>query len=178
MRRVALIALTGAALAAAGCGGDGDSSGEAGDQGKAAEKVTLEKQAGAPKKKAPTKGAAPATGLTIKATGSDFGTILFDDSDRAIYLFTKESSVRSECYGACAAAWPPVLTDGKPQAGTGTDAGLFGTTKRTDGSTQVTYNGHPLYYYVDDPPGQVLCHDVEEFGGIWYVVKPSGDAAA
>ena len=60
--------------------------------------------------------------------------------------------------------------------GSGVDAKLLGTTERDDGSTQVTYAGHPLYYYVDDPPGEVLCQNVEEFGGLWLVVEPSGDA--
>ena len=69
-----------------------------------------------------------------------------------------------------------MLTDGGPRAGAGLDPKLLGTTERDDGSTQVTYNGHPLYYYVDDPPGEVLCQNVDEFGGLWLVVKPSGDA--
>jgi predicted lipoprotein with Yx(FWY)xxD motif len=70
-----------------------------------------------------------------------------------------------------------VLTDGDPRVGAGVDAKLLGTTERDDGSTQVTYAGHPLYYYVDDPQGQVLCHNVEELGGTWLVVEPGGDPA-
>ncbi len=115
-------------------------------------------------------------GTEIAAADSQFGQIIFDSEQQAIYLFDKETSSTSECYGACAEAWPPVLTDGEPQAGTGADAKLLGTTERDDGSTQVTYAGHPLYYYVDDPPGQVLCQNVEEFGGLWLVVEPSGEA--
>jgi predicted lipoprotein with Yx(FWY)xxD motif len=116
------------------------------------------------------------TGVEITTGESQFGTILFDDDDRAIYLFDKESSERSECYGACAEAWPPVLTDGEPEASAGVDAELIGTTERDDGSTQVTYAGQPLYYYVDDPRGEVLCHNVDEFGGLWLVVDPGGEA--
>jgi predicted lipoprotein with Yx(FWY)xxD motif len=116
------------------------------------------------------------TGVEIATGESQFGTILFDGDDRAIYLFDKESSERSECYGACAEAWPPVLTDGEPEANAGVDAELIGTTERDDGSTQVTYAGHPLYYYVDDPRGEVLCHNVDEFGGLWLVVDPGGEA--
>ena len=67
-----------------------------------------------------------------------------------------------------------MLTKGDPGAGDGVEAKLLGTTERDDGSTQVTYRGHPLYYYVDDPAGEVLCHNVDEFGGRWLVVEPSG----
>ena len=69
-----------------------------------------------------------------------------------------------------------MLTEGEPEASGGADAKLLGTTDRDDGTTQVTYAGQPLYYYVDDRPGEVLCHDVVEFGGLWLVVEPSGDA--
>jgi predicted lipoprotein with Yx(FWY)xxD motif len=116
------------------------------------------------------------TGVEIATGESQFGTILFDGNERAIYLFDKESSERSECYGACAEAWPPVLTDGEPVTGAGVDAKLIGATERNDGSTQVTYAGHPLYYYVDDPRGEVLCHNVDEFGGLWLAVDPGGEA--
>ncbi|MQA75452.1 MAG: hypothetical protein GEU88_14105 [Solirubrobacterales bacterium] len=117
-----------------------------------------------------------ATGTELVAAESQYGSILFDSEQQAIYLFDKETSESSQCYGACAEAWPPVLTDGGPRAGAGLDPKRLGTTQRDDGSTQVTYDGHPLYYYVDDPPGEVLCHNVNEFGGLWLVVEPSGDA--
>ena len=117
-------------------------------------------------------------GTEIVAAKSQFGSILFGPDERAIYLFDKETTSRSECYGACAEAWPPVLTDGDPQAGEGIEAGLLGTTERDDGSTQVTYDGRPLYYYVDDPPGEVLCHGVSEFGGLWLVLEPGGNAVS
>ncbi len=122
-------------------------------------------------------GEAAAGGTELVAADSQYGSILFDSEQRAIYLFDKESSESSQCYGACAEAWPPVLTEGEPRAGAGLDPKLLGTTDRNDGSTQVTYGGHPLYYYVDDPPGEVLCHNVDEFGGLWLVVEPrSGEA--
>jgi predicted lipoprotein with Yx(FWY)xxD motif len=117
-----------------------------------------------------------AAGTRIEIADSDYGSILFGPSKRAIYLFDRETSAASRCYGACATAWPPVLTEGPAQAGAGAHAGLLGTTRRDDGSVQVTYDGHPLYYYVDDPPGKVLCQGVEEFGGTWLVVDPSGKA--
>ncbi len=115
-------------------------------------------------------------GVTIATADSQFGQVLFDGDDRAIYFFDKERSGRSECYGGCATAWPPVVTDGKPQAAAGAQTKLLGTVERDDGSTQVTYDGRPLYYYVDDPRGQLLCHGVEEFGGVWLAVQPDGAA--
>ncbi len=121
-------------------------------------------------------GGQTAAGTEIEVADSQYGSILFGPSKQAIYLFDKESSAASRCYGACAQAWPPVLTKGEPRAGGGADAKLLGTTKRDDGTVQATYSGHPLYYYVDDPPGEVLCHNVEEFGGLWRVVDPSGEA--
>jgi predicted lipoprotein with Yx(FWY)xxD motif len=121
-------------------------------------------------------GGASKPGIEITTADSQFGEALFDSDQRAIYYFDKEQTEQSKCYGDCAAAWPPVLTDGEPQAGGGADAKLLGTTERDDGSTQVTYDGRPLYYYVDDPPGQIACHNVVEFGGTWLAVQPNGDA--
>ncbi len=114
-------------------------------------------------------------GTTLTPHESQFGTILFDANRQAVYLFEKESSNRSECYGECAAAWPPVLTKGSPGAHGAAGTKLLGTTARKDGTTQVTYNGHPLYYYHGDPRGQVLCQNVVEFGGRWLVVDTRGD---
>jgi predicted lipoprotein with Yx(FWY)xxD motif len=159
-----------AILAIAGCGGDDED-----DSDTAAGGAEAETEAATTEAAAPTEPAA-GTGTTIKVADSEFGKVLFDGDDGAIYLFDKESSSKPACYGACAEAWPPVVTEGAPEAGSGADAAKLGTTKRTDGTTQVTYNGHPLYYYVDDGPGQILCHDVEEFGGLWLVVDPSGNA--
>lgn len=103
--------------------------------------------------------------------------MLFDRSGQAIYLFEKESGPRAACYGACAAAWPPVLTDGRPRAVGDVRQRLLGTTTRRDGSRQVTYGGHPLYYYAHEDKGEVLCHDVEQFGALWLVVRPDGGPA-
>ena len=118
-----------------------------------------------------------ASGKKLKIGSTEFGKILQDSRGRTLYLFTKESGKKSECYGDCARAWPPLITKGKPRAGNGVKQSLLGTTKRRDGKTQVTYNGHPLYYYVDeDEPNEVLCQAVPEFGGIWYVVDSRGRA--
>lgn len=116
-----------------------------------------------------------ATGTAVKIGGSPYGEMLFAVNDQAIYLFDEEKTSKPECYGACAKAWPPVLTDGRPRAVKGVDAAMLGTVKRTDGTTQVTYNDHPLYFYADEAPGEVKCHNVDHAGGLWYVVQPNGD---
>ncbi|HEX5782741.1 MAG TPA: hypothetical protein VFX80_12510 [Solirubrobacteraceae bacterium] len=113
-------------------------------------------------------------GIRIKAIDSQFGTIVGDGRGQAVYLFEREESKESECYGDCARAWPPVLTRGRPVAGKGIRRRLLGTTRRRNGTRQVTYDGRPLYYYVDDAPGRVLCQNVLEFGGLWLVVRPDG----
>jgi Secreted repeat of unknown function len=75
---------------------------------------------------------------------------------------------------ASATATAPVLTRGRPVVGKGVRGRLLGTVRRRGGSRQVTYRGRPLYYYADDAPGRVLCHDVREFGGLWLVIRPDG----
>jgi predicted lipoprotein with Yx(FWY)xxD motif len=120
----------------------------------------------------------PATGGTaIMTANSNFGTILFDGSGQAIYLFDKERSATPECYDACAEAWPPVLTKGSPKALGAVKTSLLGTTRRTDGTTQVTYGGHPLYFYAHEGKNEVKCHNVQGFGGLWLVVTAAGKAA-
>lgn len=116
-------------------------------------------------------------GTAITTRSSEFGTILFGPDRQAIYIWETEQSAKPECYGSCAKAWPPVLTDGQPQASGAADVDLLGTTKRRDGSTQVTYGGHPLYYYAHEGPGEVKCHNVATHGGLWWVVQPDGDRA-
>jgi predicted lipoprotein with Yx(FWY)xxD motif len=116
-------------------------------------------------------------GKQVKVSGSAYGKILFDGRGRALYLFTHDSGTRSRCYGACATAWPPFLTKSDPRAGRGVKQSLLGTTRRSDGAKQVTYAGHPLYYYVGDTrPGQVGCQAALEYGGYWYVVRGDGTA--
>jgi predicted lipoprotein with Yx(FWY)xxD motif len=111
--------------------------------------------------------------LTVKA--SRFGRILFDGRGFVLYGFTADGRNRSNCRGACAAAWPPLIVSTRPRAGTGANARLLGTTRRRDGRLQATYAGKPLYYYVGDRrPGQILCQNVTEYGGLWLVVRPSG----
>ena len=112
---------------------------------------------------------------TLTAHSSRFGLILFDGRGFVLYAFTKDPRGRSVCYGACAAAWPPYLVSSAPRASAGARAALLGTTRRKDGKLQVTYAGRPLYYYVGDrSPGQILCQNVDEFGGLWLVARPNG----
>ena len=113
-------------------------------------------------------------GTKVIAAESDFGMILFDATGQAIYLFDREATTEPRCYGACADAWPPVLTDGAPLAGKWVRKSLLSTTQRTDGTTQVTYDGHPLYYYAHEGKHEVKCHDVFLNGGNWYAIQPDG----
>jgi predicted lipoprotein with Yx(FWY)xxD motif len=117
-----------------------------------------------------------ATGQRITAHHSRYGTVIFTGQGRAIYLFARDHG-KSACYGACAKAWPPVLTKGKPTAGTGVRASLLGTLRRKDGTQQVTYAGHPLYRFVNDKKaGEITCQNVSQFGAKWLVLTPAGNA--
>jgi predicted lipoprotein with Yx(FWY)xxD motif len=103
------------------------------------------------------------------------GKVLVGPNGRAVYLFEKDKGTTSECSGACAKAWPPLTTSGKPTAGTGVTASMLGITKRPDGTEQVTYNGHPLYYFEGDKKsGTIAGQGLDAFGAEWYVVGASG----
>jgi predicted lipoprotein with Yx(FWY)xxD motif len=113
--------------------------------------------------------------VTVTVHGSDYGRVLFDARGFVLYAFTADSEGRSRCTAACAKAWPPYLVKSAGTAGVGARSGLLGTAPRRNGLRQLTYAGHPLYYYVGDrKPGQILCQDVSEFGGRWLVVRPGG----
>ena len=118
--------------------------------------------------------AADRSGSTVTLRGSNYGRILFDGGNRALYAFTRDPRRKTRCYGACAAAWPPYVVRGTLRAGPGTKRSLLGTIRRRDGKRQLTYAGKPLYYYAHEGPGQVLCQNVREFGGLWLVVRGSG----
>jgi predicted lipoprotein with Yx(FWY)xxD motif len=151
------------ALAVAGCGGGGDNGGSAA----AAPVKTTASQAGTTSGQAGTVGTANVGSL---------GTILVDSQGRTLYLFQADSGGKSACSGQCAAAWPPLRADGKPTAGSGVNASLLGTIPRPDGKPQVTYNGHPLYTFVDDQgPGQATGQGSTAFGAAWFAVNPAGD---
>jgi predicted lipoprotein with Yx(FWY)xxD motif len=120
----------------------------------------------------PTATQATAT-LTVRT--SQFGRILFDGRGRALYAFTRDRrGGPSKCYGACAAAWPVYFAKGTLRAGASVKRSLTGTVRRRDGRRQITYNGWPLYYYAHEGPREVKCQNVDQFGGLWLVVRPSG----
>ena len=127
---------------------------------------------------APRPAAAPASSArtsTIVTRASRYGRILTDGRGRTLYVFTRETTGHSRCYGACAKAWPPLLARPKPRAAGGARARLIGTTLRRGGSVQATYAGRPLYHYVRDrTAGQILCQNVVEFGGTWLVADARG----
>jgi predicted lipoprotein with Yx(FWY)xxD motif len=111
--------------------------------------------------------------LTVRTTR--FGRVLFDGRGRVLYGFTRDRrGGPSRCYGECAKAWPVYFAKGTMRAGIGVKKSLMGTTRRRDGRLQVTYNGWPLYYYAHEGPGEVRCQNVDQFGGLWLVVRPSG----
>jgi predicted lipoprotein with Yx(FWY)xxD motif len=121
-----------------------------------------------------TSGASSAA--TVKTRSTSLGTILVDAKGRTLYLFEKDRAGKSACTGACAKNWPPTLTKGKPTAGGKAVKAKLGTTKRADGTTQVTYGGHPLYTFVIDAgkPGSTKGEAVKAFGAEWYVVGTTG----
>jgi predicted lipoprotein with Yx(FWY)xxD motif len=148
-----------AAVMVAGCGG-GSSAPNAAVTPPAAPSTANSAASGAP---------------TVRVANGSLGRILVDAHGRTVYLFKKDKGTKSTCNGACAQAWPPVTVSGKPAAGAGANASLIGTTKRSDGTTQVTYHGHPLYRFQGDQTrGDTKGQGVVAFGGAWFVVSPSG----
>ena len=153
-RRTSITVLAGAAalvltLAIAGCGGSNNTA---------------------------TPTTANGSAATIGVANDNLGDVLVNSQGRTLYLFQKDSGTKSACTGACAAAWPPLRANGKPTVGNGADASLVGTTRRSDGKPEVTYNGHPLYLFVkDQKAGDTNGEGVNAFGGSWYAVSPAGD---
>ena len=118
---------------------------------------------------------AKASKATVDLAKTDVGDVLTGPSGRTLYLFEKDKSPKSTCSGECANDWPPLMASGKPAAGSGVKASMLGTTKRSDGKEQVTYNGHPLYYFEGDKKaGQTAGQGVDAFGAEWYVVGANG----
>jgi predicted lipoprotein with Yx(FWY)xxD motif len=114
-------------------------------------------------------------GTVITTASSSAGTILASGSGRAVYLFAKDAGGKSSCSGACAGAWPPVTTTGSPTASGGAKASDLGTITRSDGTKQVTYDGHPLYYFSGDSgAGMASGQGINAFGAKWWLVSPAG----
>jgi predicted lipoprotein with Yx(FWY)xxD motif len=150
-----LAALT---LVLAACGASGSSAHGAGGYGAA-----------------PTTPSAAGTAATVDLHNSSLGSILVDAQGKTLYLFEADKNGKSACSGPCATAWPPLLSNGAPQAAMGASASLIGTTARGDGGSQVTYAGHPLYYFVGDKAaGDVTGEGIDQFGAKWYVVGKDG----
>jgi predicted lipoprotein with Yx(FWY)xxD motif len=159
------IALAAVALAA-GCG--------SGYNTQAAAPATTSASSGGGAYGAPSTPPATAAAKISTANG-DLGTFLVGPDGRTVYLFEKDTGTASTCSGACADAWPPLTTSGTPTAAGAAKASLLGTTKRADGTMEVTYAGHPLYYFAGDmAPGDTNGEGVDHFGAEWYMVSPSG----
>jgi predicted lipoprotein with Yx(FWY)xxD motif len=173
-----------AALVVAGCGGGSDSSsggayGGKGGGGASANKPASNEEGGGSSAKGGYGEGGEASsggdGIVSAAKVGDLGTILVTSQGLTLYDFHKDKGSKSACYDACAAAWPPLLTEGNPQAQGPADRSMLGTTKRTDGTVQVTYNGWPLYTYAGDQgPGEANGNDIDQFGAEWYALQPNG----
>lgn len=120
---------------------------------------------------------AAADAVSIDSTQGSDGTYLIDGDGRSVYLWVADQGGTSTCSGSCASAWPPVTTTGQATANGDAVADEIGTVSRSDGSTQVTYHGHPLYYFTgDNAPGDTNGQGSDGFGAKWWLVTPSGDA--
>ncbi|HYQ78373.1 MAG TPA: hypothetical protein VEP91_04600 [Solirubrobacterales bacterium] len=165
------------AVAIAGCGGGDSTSGGSvygGGGGESTEETSSGGRYGGENTTASSNGGG--AGIVKAAKVGDLGTIIVDSEGLTLYDFHKDKGGVSSCYGACAGAWPPLLTEGEPQAEAGAMASQLGTTKRKDGTVQVTYNGWPLYTYVGDKgPGEANGNDFSQFGAQWYALHPNGE---
>jgi predicted lipoprotein with Yx(FWY)xxD motif len=163
----AALAVTGALVLAA-CGGSSTSSSSGSSS-------TPSYGAAKPATSNPSSSSGAASVLSTKT--SSLGTFLVDAKGRALYLWDADHGSKSTCSGACAQAWPPLTTTATPKASGAVKASLLGTTKRADGSREVTYAGHPLYYFAGDTaPGQTTGQGSDGFGAPWWVVTPAGKA--
>jgi predicted lipoprotein with Yx(FWY)xxD motif len=112
---------------------------------------------------------------SVALASTKLGKVLADGTGRTLYLFEADKGAMSTCDGACASAWPPLTTRGKPTAGAGVVAAKLGTAKRADGTTGVTYGGHPLYTYAGDgAPGQTTGEGLTDYGAPWYALSAAG----
>jgi predicted lipoprotein with Yx(FWY)xxD motif len=183
-RIVVLLALAAVATAAitAGCGSSSDDNAAATTESSGAAATTSSGAASGGYGNSASPSTAPSSAAasgpaTVETASGDLGTFLVGTDGRTVYLFEGDTGTTSTCTGACAQNWPPLLTKGAPQASGSAMASLLGTTKRADGSTQVTYNGHPVYSFVQDTaPGTTAGQEVDAFGAEWYVLDPSGKA--
>jgi predicted lipoprotein with Yx(FWY)xxD motif len=121
-------------------------------------------------------GSSGGTVQVATASGTSGTFLVAGPKKMTVYLFEADKGSTSACSGACASNWPPVTTSGSPTAGGSATSGMLGTIARSDGSKQVTYNGHPLYYFAHDKAaGETTGQGVSAFGASWYVLAPSGN---
>jgi predicted lipoprotein with Yx(FWY)xxD motif len=186
----ALLAVA-AALAIAGCGGSSSSGGGYGGGGESSASETAGGSGGAYSSKGGGAYAAPSEETTASSASGgasqvstgmakEVGEVLVDANGMTLYYFEKDQkgSGQSQCSGACAEAWPPLLTEGEPKAMSGAQSSMLGTIERSDGTTQVTYAGWPLYTFVEDKaPGEDNGTDSKAFGASWYPLHPNGEKA-
>ena len=160
-------------LLLAACSNDNGSGGASGTTGPSS--PTQTETSPPPASESPSSGGG--SGETeVEAEDSPLGTILVDRKGNTLYVFLQDTGDTSTCTGDCAATWPALIAKGEVKAGGGggVDESLLGTSARDDGTTQVTYNGHPLYYFSGDhAPGDT---NGQGIGDIWFVVSPAGDA--
>lgn len=157
---LALLAVIGAVVIA-GCGGGSSSSSteSSGSEGGGESAATSTSSSGG-------------SGTIAASEVSGLGTVLVDSGGMTVYEFTEDSGTTSNCYGECEAVWPPVTASGKPTAGEGAMSSALGTTKRRDGTLQVTYEGHPLYTFTGDKaPGEA---NGSELDGTWFALDEAG----
>lgn len=157
-----LAALT---LGVAGCGGVETTTGTT--VGERSAPTTTEPSSNQPKE--------GAWGVVFGAEGDPLGLILYDHSGHTLYTFSRDKGGASSCYGACAKTWPPALTEGKPKAEGEASPGKVATTKRKDGTIQLTYAGHPLYTHASEEEPETNGNGVHSFGGNWYAIRPNGE---
>jgi predicted lipoprotein with Yx(FWY)xxD motif len=157
--------LVAVAIAVAGCGGSSSGQSSPAYGGSSAPTSSS------------SQGASTGTGAaSVALRSSKLGKILVDSQGRTLYLFQADKGMASTCLGACAQFWPPLTTAGKPTAGRGVSPARLGTIRRSDGKTEVTYNGHPLYTYAGDTaPGQTTGEENHGFGAEWDVLSAAGN---
>ncbi len=152
-RLIGVVVTAGAALVLGGCGSSSSSSATS------------------------SSAAATASAVTIKTASGSHGVYLVGSSGRALYLWMGDKAGKSNCSGACAGAWPPLVVTGTPTASGSATSTDLGTITRSDGSKQVTYKGHPLYYFAGDPGAGTTTGDGSDgFGAKWWLVSPAGVA--
>src|SRR4051812_43763706 len=150
---VAILAVAALALAVGACGSS-------------SKKTSSSAATSTPATSSPAPAPAQSKGVQVSLRKVSFGTVLVGPNSHTVYLFLKDKGTTSQCNGKCAVAWAPLTTSGQPQAGSGLQASLLGTSKRSDGTMQVTYGGHPIYYYDDDKkPGMTEGEGKKECGG-------------